>query len=1128
MTTSAQPPSGPQYSWWDWIPGVTLYKNATQAVVNVNQMSARPDQTAALLVQGAVAGYGSTGNASTGGGSAAGGPPNVTQGNALLTGVTALAAGSMTDASVFVLEKLLENAEIIDPHSSDIPATTTTTTTAPPRTPTRGQLAVTSHLKERCLGILKNARTTNGSLPDAAKQVWSILDSYHIVAAGGVNINAKSSASPALKVERFGENQLEAAQNDGSNPISDLVECQDRLNRIRTHFHLQPPVETSPPSSSAQPIPLDTAPPLSPQQLRALQAETDAVIARFCEKTLHLSTMYAMITLFGHEIDPIEILSQANEETCYQDCYLNAVGGGRLRQLIYKNVYRLILAFITPMIEKTISEVMTHLREFLNDNVSLLGFTELKINQLADYYARVERGRQEYVRGQRPGDPGYQAGSFDTFLEHTITRYGRNELTREQVIKKVGDYLINNFTPRPTVTIRGYRIPLISRFLEWIIHSCRKLLIRALLNRTDMIQNALAQGTGSSSIHHAQLGLKQMLLKKLKEIKTNLERARYQRTTDNKEVDERMILEARKARIITLRLHQAIAHHSTTLHRFIEIEACNQDPSKLSTIDNQIVGLTQELMEAIKKYTEIEVFSRQQVLEDATTNMLETALISLFEGKERQVEEQMRGVIEIFERAYAFTPPGKRERLEAQYRADCSQADHDINSLLEQLSQVAIKGAIQDHLKNASAEKHERIKAFVEKQKEEIRRCAADVAAIEERFTVDEHNAHQLKDELNRALSKLEAHLRKISAIMRSPDLTTDCYSDTRGDLYNGYASLIKQIDHVAEQVIEPALVVVGEMAKLEKKLSKLEREGAVIGGLDVVNLPVDQALIQINSLTQTQAVMDMRAQWVQLGELEVERDWAQLVQEREQYITTDSLLRSLATTLRAWSDLRGTNRTYPTQAVVNQRRQELVVNIERLRDQLLAIENDELQNSVLSVLQGKNAAELQRLINPSWNFGRRATIFTDLDVHYQYLEEMPPTPHIRALTSVNAEMDRVCEQIEQACAAIHATTVAQIDHLKTTLIPQKRTRLQQIKRGLEGVSKSVDALADELDVKGCIVFGHLKITQNLDRIVALITPQILRTVGTLITSLGKSFHYEQLAVRIFLLDLAKEINYAA
>ncbi len=1113
-------------TWKDnWIPFYTLYSNATQAAQRANHTLANPSQFTAQAVGGAVAGYASASTATPTGGSSATGTPAAAQGNALLSGVTALAAGTITDASAYVLEKLLENAEIIDPLPSDCApstATTTTTTTALPTTPTRGQLAVTSQLKEKCLHILKQARETNGSLSDAARRVWSMLDSYHILAAGGININAKTSASPALKAQRFGNNYHEAAQNDGSNPISDLVTCQDHINRIRARFGLQPLVQSQSAPSPAQPVSLDTTAPLSPQELQTLQDETDAVIARFCEKTLHLSTMYAMTTLFNHEIDPIEILSRANDEISYQECYLSAVGGGRVRQFIYKHLYRLILAFITPMIEETISEVMIHLRDFLNDNVSLLGFTELKINQLADYYARIERGRQEYVRGQRFGEPGYQAGSFDTFLEHTITRYGRNELTREEVITKVGDYIIENFTPKPTITIRGYHVPLISRFLEWVIHSCRKLLIRALLHRTDMIQNALSQGTGSSSIHHAQLGLKQMLIKKLTQIKTNLERARYQSTADNNSADERLIFEAKKARIITLRLHQAIAHHSTTLHRFIEIEACNQNPSELGSLDNRIIGVTQELIEAFKKYTEIDVFSRQEVLEDATTNLLETALVSLLsDDKERQIEEQMRGLIEIFERAYTYTPPGERERLEAQYRADCAQADHDINSLLEQLSQVAIKGAIQDHLKNASAEKHERIKIFVEKRKQEIRQCAADVAAIEAGFS-KQKSAPQLKNELNQALSTLEAHLRKISTLMRSPELSTDCYADTRGDLYNAYATLIKHVDHVARNVIEPALVVVEEMNSVEKREAQLVEIDRVIQSLDVDNLPVNQSLSQIDSLAQTQSLANIRAQWVRLGELEIERDWAKLVREKEQQDVTVRLLQELSTKLRAWSDLRGPNHTYTTQLAVTIRRDELNTDIQALRDQLLAIDNTELQHNVLGVLQNQDAAGLQRILNPSWNFGRRATIFTNLDAHYAYLEEMPPTPHIRDLPTVNAEINLTCGQIEGACAAVRETIAAEMDCLRTTAIPQKHARLQEIKRGLEGVGPTIEALVDELDVKGCIVFGHLKITQNLDRIVALITPQILRTVGTLIASLGKSFHYEQLAVRLILLDLAE------
>ena len=97
-------------------------------------------------------------------------------------------------------------------------------------------------------------------------------------------------------------------------------------------------------------------------------------------------------------------------------------------------------------------------------------------------------------------------------------------------------------------------------------------------------------------------------------------------------------LEAKKAQLISRQLHLRIQQHSSKLLDFIDIEACNEDDGKLSALNNNVSSIAKQCFDVISDVFQWEPFSMRRVLEDASTSAIETALLGLFEDKEKQIE----------------------------------------------------------------------------------------------------------------------------------------------------------------------------------------------------------------------------------------------------------------------------------------------------------------------------------------------------------------------------------------------------------------------------------------------------------------------------------------------------------
>src|SRR5690606_25203371 len=129
-----------------------------------------------------------------------------------------------------------------------------------------------------------------------------------------------------------------------------------------------------------------------------------------------------------------------------------------------------------------------------------------------------------------------------------------------------------------------------------------------------------------------------------------------------------------------------IQQHSHNLHRFIAIQAANNNREALVDLDNRVDTLTRELLGSLTALFQWEPLSLQGVLEDATTNLLETSLLSLFEDKERQIESQMQGIFEMLDKAFDYTDQEEAQRIELRYRNDLRSVNKNLEELLEQLS----------------------------------------------------------------------------------------------------------------------------------------------------------------------------------------------------------------------------------------------------------------------------------------------------------------------------------------------------------------------------------------------------------------------------------------------------------
>ncbi|MFC2049503.1 hypothetical protein ACFLR2_02370, partial [Chlamydiota bacterium] len=833
--------------------------------------------------------------------------------------------------------------------------------------------------------------------------------------------------------------------------------------------------------------------------------------------------------------------------------YVNHFQGGPIRQILYRAAFRFFTWLIRPIIADTIEGVVTHLRKFLKNDVDLLHFVERKVGDMADYYGRIEKARNDYTQPNRTDE----CGTFDNFLKETIKVYGQKKLTEEQLSKILGDYIVENFVPRPNVQLFGHRIPLISNFLEWVSHKLRKGVVRHVMKKSGIIPRLLTQGT--DSVHYAQLGLKRLLEQKLTQVCEMVTRSRTraisvlnapgleahdplrvgpapaQETT--REPPLPRDLEAKKAQIITRQLHLIIQQHSAKLLRFIDIEACNGDEIKLKDLDNRVSALVAEAIAAIGNVFQWEPFSLRKVLEDASTHAMETALLALFEDKERQIEEQLHTIFDVLDKSYAFVPEDQRAESERVFKAECAEVDQNLSTLQEQLSRAAVAAALESHLKNVSGPRHTHIKDYVKEEKELYAHFIDELTACGEALKcadrVENIHSGDLKTAVSKTVALIEQYLSHISAQLRSPELEA-CYSDVKGDLHNIYAAAIVQLN-VLHTEINKIASAVNEIKKSEDEMRATQECEALLENFPVETDAVtehcktlqeklpstirEELMPRLEAIVTSSAELKKQTEFLgifgQRTQLEVEKQ--RLERKQALFVDAERKLNQLKQKIGAFRD--------------ENTQSGLLKEIRQLHGALLNISDLDFKREIAHLLKAENTTELRHVFYPSF-FASHVPIFSNLAILRGQCQDAitVTTAQIASLAPDVSRNSNAIMEAQQQCEAEIEQNIAAI---------RKRIIENRIAQTMAGDAKKVEiasfqakafgadfALFQDLKrrfaVKGCISVGEMKLYNRLaPELTARIAPKIVEGTRTLIDAMGKPFHYKQLVLRLLFLDIA-------
>ena len=1112
---------GRAWSYMPNIPGVATVQGLMQTSQKVQEVIADPTEFAAQVAQGTAQGVLAAFQAPPAQSSAAslaedkeeeGAEPLAPA--ALSSRISQMLMGGVSAGSSFVMRQLLENSETYDLDPVD------------------------ENLKANAIKALTKNQNLRKSLPTTAWSVWNTLNKYHIL-VGGINLNIKNSSDEKMRNERI---KSEGPNLDGYSPIHSLMKCQESWRTLRAGYALSP-VEPSPtiPSSNSRKVPIL---PSAEEKARieALVAKTDQMVRTYSQKTIHYATMYIIHRICNHSFDPAIYYKILEGGGDVEDAYLKQFDGP-VRRVLYKAAFRAISWFIRPLIGKTIKQMIIHLRKFLNSDVDLLHLVQKKMGDMADYYGRIEKARQDYTQPNRTDE----CGTFDNFLKETIKVYGGQKLTEEELIRIFGDYIVDNFVPRPKVKFFGYRIPLISSFFEWTGHSIRKAVVRHAMNKAGIVKKILTQGT--NSVHYAQLGLKRLLAQKLDQVIKMVQRSRARPVV----VIDPLVaqpaqpapldLEAKKTQLISRQLHLIIQQHSAKLLRFIDIESCNGDERKLADIDNRVSALISEIMSAISNVYKGEPFSLTKVLEDASTHAMETALIALFEDKETQIEENLQTIFDVLDKSYTHIPDSERADRERQFLQECAQADQNLSSLQDQLSRAATAAALESHLKNVSGEKHNNIKSYVQNEKELFTSFVNELAALGQNFCIDnvaEQKAAPLKESVSKAVSLIEQYLSHISAQLPSSELEA-CYSDVRGDLHNIYAAIIVHLNHLHQKVDQIAQLVNAiknteddlectdscEEKLADFSLEKLFQETIETCRTIQTGLPLSQQeelkqKLEVvigdresleNTLTEL-ATFDQRTK--------IQGQLVQLRKKQELFSEAERVLTSLKRECLECHDFQEPNSV---------RKAELSRNIQDHMNKLNQIQDVDFKRDVSPLLAAKDTGQLYDIFYPSF-FAKKVPIFYNLNIlqagaqqwidkNETELGQLPETSHTRK--EIEDKEDQLSAQIlnniKKIREILQSNRIAQKmsgDELKTLI-----TTIQKEAFGGESFA-ALRQLTEHFTVKGCISVGEIKLHNRLaPEITAHIAPKIIKGTRTMIDAMGKPFHYKQLVLRLLFLDIA-------
>ena len=880
------------------------------------------------------------------------------KGSSLFDRVSQMVIEGVSSASAALLEQLLENSEAYDVEERD------------------------AHIKERALEDLKQAQAEKKGVKETAKKVWEALTNYHIL-VGGVVANNKASSHEGMREMRT---EVEGKQCDGVSPIHTLVRCQEefRTLRLRHELPIAPRVAESETSELVSEEPKVSESDM--EKVRNLEEATNQMIKSFSAKTIDLATMYFLRVIFNRKEDPATYLKIIEEGGNTEENYLREFTNGRVQRFCYKIVYKLIAWLIRPIIAQTIEQMVVQLRTFLKSDVALLNVIEIKIEDMANYYGLIEKARRDYLESHREDE----AGTFKRYLKESIKIYD-GKYTKADLMKIFEAYIVENFVPRPSAHICGHRIPLISYILEEISYALRKAIVRRVMKKIMLMENLLTQGPGA--VHHAQLGLKHLFEQKLTQISTMIDRSRVN-SDDPLKSDEQLSakqkLQAKKAQIITRQLRKAIQLHSQTLLRFIAIESCNGDERRLRNLDNSVTTLVSDALRAIADLVIWEPPSLDKILEDASTDVLETALVALFEDKEGQVEKHLQTIFGVLDKSFTYVPEEKRREKEFRYRKECTVVDRNLTTLQEKLTRSAVYAALESHLKNASRKRHKDIKAYVQTEQErfsqfieELHSCSTTLNSMGEsyRYDASKPESSMLKIQLGATLSLIEDYLGHISNQLCNTELE-QCYGDVQGDLHNIYAGVIGILSTLRES-IEALATAADLIGSHEQELICTEKLQQILRDSFTPKLSSEEAKKLCASLEE-QAPHSVQEEIKSILS-SVTSQW-DLYKKASQALKThnkiensariEQKMRELAEFARRYYELRGK----PLNGANTKEKEHLNTEISSLYTELMKTNDKQFKKHIIPLLQAKDTDKLYQILHVSKGRGRIPVIFVTLE----------------------------------------------------------------------------------------------------------------------------------------------------
>lgn len=1013
-------------------------------------------------------------------------------------------------------------------------------------------------LLEEAKNTLNKAKTSD--LYTKAQEIREKLSKYHVI-VGGFDI------SLLLRwIEDHPDEKVKSL-----NPISSFIECQEKIGALKTLYKLP---ESSIPIALEEVPPPQVSDPVEEEKKKKAIEDTDASLNHFCTQVAHISTMKAVDGFFDiHRQETV--YNRIIKDAKVRQAYANQCFKG-IKKYLVQIPFVIVQKLITPIISKMLFQFLSDIRNFLQNDIDLLKFSESKISDLSDYMGAIETQRVHYLdKGTRTD----LVGTFEGFCKLKLIQYGE-KFTEEELLSTFKDYIVDRYTPRPTPSI-----PLLSS----LVFSIRKRIIRHYLKKTQIIETYLKEGT--SSIQVAQYGFKQLLVKKLNELKKLIHKNSAKNSSVEKKSDllspEDKKAKAQKDKILR-DFPDKIDEFSGKLVHFIDIEACNGDDKKLKELDNRVATLFQELKKVLHPILPLETFSLSDTLRSATSDLTIDAISSLFRTNGDQIEKQLQETIQLLGRSFAYASEEERRLADVKMQQEMISLDQQIKTLLEELSSTAVKQAINQKLQNVSGERHQRVVDFVEKGKVKAQEWVRTFHEKKDLLETQLKNKSDLKGEnrfnafqkdLGEVVDSVDHYLRHLCGTLCSKELQEECYSDVQKELFSTYQqmsiilsidiipaleTLAKQnkqikesdeIDELSPQFLNLSKAISSEQSEEEHKktiedLNKLYNEFSPLIGDDSKNLKdfieiLNTAPAETSRLTTKIELKTQLNEKIALQET-INRGFTQ-----SNKITTE--LKTISTLINEFSSIQK-NRVYPTTEAVNLRKKTVFNLINHHIEQLKSLQeiDDRLHQTVLKPIldislpilvenenppiEGMNKAvqQLEKLLLSNF-FRSRQTLFHALaQVNVSFQQQSFTLK--KEITSLKKNLG---EDSEKKIEELRASLKSKTNYLEATknqilsffeaLQKQQIIKRERAQKSIYDqfhtmgtkIKESYDIL-QEPRVKGYISVGESQLQETLSpKILAVVAPQVHEKMQTIVKSLQKTLHWKQLVLRLILTDVA-------